>query len=186
MKRKELLKSLPYFLWHLHGALHMGTENGFTGSGSPIWIQCGLALTPHGMQTARIALLDSGSHALYQSTVTQHNKQLGSGSRPCGSKVVFGSRSLIHIRSGSKFPCEKPPCLDDACGVIVHSRVCCFLSASQSPAKLINENLNCHPKYFGVYFSSWNHQICFKMVYCSPKKPLISTMLITHNPFGWL
>ena len=36
--------------------------------------------------------------------------QLEYESRPCGGKVVFGSGSLIHIRSGSKVPCEEPHC----------------------------------------------------------------------------
>ena len=29
--------------------------------------------------------------------------------------------------------------------------------------------LNCHPEYFGIYFSWWNHQIRFKMVHSSPQ-----------------
>ena len=44
------------------GALHTGTENGFTGSGSPIRIQCDHAWAPLGTQTMRIALLDWISH----------------------------------------------------------------------------------------------------------------------------
>ena len=38
-------------------------------------------------------------------TVTQHSTQLWSGSRPCGGKVVFESRSPIRIGFGSKVPC---------------------------------------------------------------------------------
>ena len=29
--------------------------------------------------------------------------------------------------------------------------------------------LNCHPEYFGVYFSWWNHQMCFRMVHSNTK-----------------
>ena len=39
---------------------------------------------------------------------TQHSVQLGSGSRSCGCKMVFGSRSSIHIGSRSKVPCGEP------------------------------------------------------------------------------
>ena len=50
----------------------------------------------------------TGSHALFRSTVTQNSAQLGSGSRPCGGKVVFRSGSPFRIRSGSKVPCGEP------------------------------------------------------------------------------
>ena len=40
------------------GALHTGTETGFTGSGSPIRIHCSLMWAPHDTQTICIALLD--------------------------------------------------------------------------------------------------------------------------------
>ena len=40
------------------GALHPGTETGFTGYRSLIQIQCDLVYAPHGMQTMRIVLLD--------------------------------------------------------------------------------------------------------------------------------
>ena len=43
---------------HLSEALHTGTETEFTGSGSPIRFQCGLAWAPHDTQTMRIAMLD--------------------------------------------------------------------------------------------------------------------------------
>ena len=38
----------------------------------------------------------------------QHITQLGFGLWSCGGKVVFGSGSLIHIRSGFKVPCGEP------------------------------------------------------------------------------
>ena len=38
----------------------------------------------------------------------QHSKQLGSGSRSCGGKVVFGFESPIRIGSRSKVPCGEP------------------------------------------------------------------------------
>ena len=41
-------------------------------------------------------------------TVTQHSTQLGSGSRPCGGKVLFETGSLIRIGCGSKVPCGEP------------------------------------------------------------------------------
>ena len=86
------------------GAFHMGTETGFTRSGSPICFQFGLVWASHGTQTTRIALLDWISRTVTRSCTTQ----LGSGSRPCGSKVVFGSGSPIRIASGSKVPCVEP------------------------------------------------------------------------------
>ena len=91
------------------GALHTGTETGFTGSGSPIRIQCGVAWAPHGMQTTRIAQLEWNSRTVTRA-VTQHSTQLGSGSRPCGGKVVFESGSPICIGFGSKVPCGEPHC----------------------------------------------------------------------------
>ena len=45
-----------------------GTETGFTWSGSPVWIQCGLVWAPNATKTARIALLDWIS-----CTVRQHS-----------------------------------------------------------------------------------------------------------------
>ena len=70
------------------GALRRGTETRFTGSRSLIRTQCVL------MWVHCTAGLDL--------------KQLGSGSRPCGCKVVCGFRSPIHIISGSKVPCGEP------------------------------------------------------------------------------
>ena len=60
-----------------NGALHTGTETGFT---VPAW-------APHNTQTMWIGLLDWIS-------VTQHSIQLWFGYRQCGGKVVFwcGSR----------------------------------------------------------------------------------------------
>ena len=52
-KRKRLNVCL-----HIIGALHTGTETGFTGSRSPVQIQCGLTWAPNATKTARIALLD--------------------------------------------------------------------------------------------------------------------------------
>ena len=58
-----------FTLIHFHnGALHMGSETGFTGSRSPIRIQCCFAWAPHGRQTMCIALLD-----WICSTVTHHS-----------------------------------------------------------------------------------------------------------------
>ena len=48
------------------GALHTDTEIGFTGSGSPIQIQCNFMYNPHGMQTMCIALLDWILHTVMQ------------------------------------------------------------------------------------------------------------------------
>ena len=53
----------------------------------------------------------TGSYAPFRSTVTQHSMQLTSRSRPCESKMVFGSGSLICIGSGSTVPCGEPQCL---------------------------------------------------------------------------
>ena len=49
-----------------------------------------------------------GSQSLPWSTVTQHSTHLGSGSRPCGGKVVFGSGFPIRIGFGSKVACGEP------------------------------------------------------------------------------
>ena len=94
-------------IWSLGniGSLHTDNETGFTGSRSPIRIQCAVTGAPHSTQAMRIALLD---HLWISRTVMEPITQLGSGSRPCGGKVVCGSRSPICIGSGSKIPCGKP------------------------------------------------------------------------------
>ena len=86
------------------GALHTGTETGFTGSRFPIQIQCSLACAPHGKQTTHIALLVWISRTAMQHCRTQCEYR----SRPCGGKVVFGSGSLIRIGSRFKVPCGEP------------------------------------------------------------------------------
>ena len=53
----------------------------------------------------------------FSRTVTQHSTQLGSGSRPCGGKVVFGSGSR------SKVPCGEPQW---SLAVVTH--LCCCTS----------------------------------------------------------
>ena len=85
------------------GALHTGTENRLSGSGSPIRIQCGHVWSPYGTQTMRIALLDGISR-----TVTQHSTQLGSGSRPCGGKLVFESESRSASDADPRSRVESP------------------------------------------------------------------------------
>ena len=86
----------------------MGTKTGFTGFRSLIRIQCGLTCASNGMQTMLIALLDWISHTLPDYCHAQHSVQLGYGSKPYGDKMVFGSVSLICIRSGSEVLCEEP------------------------------------------------------------------------------
>ena len=78
------------------GALHIGTETKFTGSGSPIRIQCCLVWAPQGMHTICVRALHcwTGTHTLSGACSTQ----LGSRSRLCGGKVVFQSGSPIHIQ----------------------------------------------------------------------------------------
>ena len=119
------------------GDLQTGTETGFTGSRSPIRIQCGLAWAPHGTQTTRIALLDWVSPGHVRAHVPRlnftntfinfcrkspqhriamqwhHNICAGSGSRPCGSKVVFGSPICIGFRSKVPWVERAPMCYSE-------------------------------------------------------------------------
>ena len=109
------------------GPLHTGTETRFSGSGSLIRIQCGLAWAPH---EAKLCTLHcwTGSHALSWSIGMLHCMQLGSRTRLCRGKEVFGSGSPIHIVFRSKILCGEPHsdqfCLFGVCRrnctVIVH------------------------------------------------------------------
>ena len=62
--------------------------------------------------------------------------------------VNAGTLELIPKKKYLKFP-------------TLHSPFCLFF------IKLLK--LNCHPDYFGVYFSWWNHQMCIKMVHSNTK-----------------
>ena len=103
------MQSIYRQFWNC-GALHTGTETGFTGSGSLIWIQCGLdsrlSSTRHADYmhcTAGLVLTQS------RSTVMQHSELLRFGSMPCGGKVVFGSGSPIHIGLWIQGPMWRAP-----------------------------------------------------------------------------
>ena len=60
----------------------------------------------------------TGSHALSQSTGTQHSMQLESGLRLYGGKVVFEPGSPIRIGSGSKVLCGDPNCI--RCNIVTN------------------------------------------------------------------
>ena len=88
-------------------ALHTGTRTGITGSGS----RCGFNVVSGELHTTcRLCVLQywTGFYTLSRSNVTQHSTQLGSGSMPGGSKVVFGSGSQFRIGLGFKILCGGP------------------------------------------------------------------------------
>ena len=92
MAEKTKKKSVSIPLVIVIGALHTGTETGFTG----------FNVVSHELHTARrLRALHcwAGSHALCSSDPDD---------RPCGGKVVFGSEALIHIRFRSKVPYGEP------------------------------------------------------------------------------
>ena len=98
-------------LWLLtiyNGALHTGTETGFTGYRFPIWIQCGLTSTPKGAQSMHIALLD-----WILCTVLEHSHAEHQAAR-IRIEAVWRQSGLwiwICIESMSKVPCGEPMCL---------------------------------------------------------------------------
>ena len=59
------------------GALHTGTETGFTGSGSPIRIQCRLSCELHTARRLRALHCWTGSHALSRSTARSTDPDWG-------------------------------------------------------------------------------------------------------------
>ena len=97
----KTLLILKILIMQIKGLSTWAMRTGFTGIRFQCGLAWGLAWAPHSMQTMHIACW-TRPHALSWSTVTKHSMQLGSRSRSCGGKVVFGSGSR------SKVPCEEP------------------------------------------------------------------------------
>ena len=86
-----------------------GSPHGYWNRIHWIWIPdpdskwCCVSSTRHADNAHCTAGLEH-THSVTR-TVTQHSRQLESGSSPCGSKVLFESRSPIRIGFGSKVSC---------------------------------------------------------------------------------
>ena len=108
------LRDISHFHHQLihNGALHTGTESRFTGSGSLIWIQCGLAWAPHGTKSTRIASLDWISRTVPEHCqAAQHAPQIRASDPDWGHvEAKWFPGSPIRIRFRSKILCGEPQC----------------------------------------------------------------------------
>ena len=111
----------------------------------------------------RIALLDWNSHTLLRA-LSRSTARIGS--RPCGGKVVFESRSLICIGFGSKVLCGVPHYHNSYTILIIGAfSVMCMSITIPPPLAAIDHHVN-ELWLFSVFLdcAGYQQQFCFKLV----------------------